>query len=67
MNKGDATAAILQKTVYKLLRAHVPKRCSTSNEFSLRFKFLLGGKYSDFLCRIEEQTRMAHLLLCVTP
>ena len=48
MNKGDATAAILQKTIHKLLLAHVPRRCSTSNELSLRLKYLRKGTCSDF-------------------
>ena len=38
MNKGDATAGLLHRSMWKLLLAHIPRRCSTNHELTLRFR-----------------------------
>ena len=59
MNKGDATAGLLHKAMWKLLLAHVPRRCSTSHELNLRFRLWRNGQHTTLLERIEEQTQVA--------
>ena len=56
MNRGDATAGLLEKAMYKPLLAHVSRRCSTSRKLNLRFRMLRNGQHTALLERIEEQT-----------
>ena len=42
MNKGDATAGLLQKAMWKLLLAHIPRRCNTNRELNFRFRLALS-------------------------
>ena len=63
MNKGDATPAILEKTMYMLLTAYIPKRRGTNHELSVLFKLWRDGRYSILVCRIEDQTRLAPLAM----
>ena len=43
MNKGDATAGLLHRAMWKLLLAHIPRRCITNHELNLRFRFRRNG------------------------
>ena len=52
MNKGDATAGLLHRSMWKLLLAHVPRRCSTSHELTLRFRLWRNGQFTILLERI---------------
>ena len=57
MNRGDATAGRLQKAMWRLLVAHIPKRCSTNHELAERFKVWQRGDYGTLLERIESQVQ----------
>ena len=54
MNEGDATAGLLQKAMWKLLLAHIPRRCSTNHELNLRFRVWPSGQHAALLERIED-------------
>ena len=54
MNQGDQTAAALETNSYKLLLAHVPKRCSTSVELLARLNLWHDGQFGALLAHIEE-------------
>ena len=59
MNKGDATAGLLQRSMWKLLLAHIPRRCSTNHELTARFRLWSNGQFTTLLERIDEQTQTA--------
>ena len=67
MNKGDATAGLLHRSMWKLLLAHIPRRCSTNHELTLRFRLWRSGQFTTLLERIEEQTQLPLLPSVPTP
>ena len=67
MNKGDATAGLLHRSMWKLLLAHVPRRCSTNHELTLRFRLWRNRQFTILLERIEEQTHTAPLVVGSNP
>ena len=67
MNKGDATAGLVQNTIWKLLLAHIPRRCSTNHELTLWFRLWRSGQHAALLERIEEQTHVAQFAVGSSP
>ena len=57
MNRGDPTAGRLQRVMWRLLLAHIPRRCSTNHELAERFKLWQQGDYGALLERIEFQVQ----------
>ena len=43
MNKGDATAGLLHRSMWTPLLAHIPRQCSTNHELTLRFRLWRNG------------------------
>ena len=58
MNRGDSTAGRLQRAMWRLLLAHIPRRCSTNHELAARFKLWRQGEYETLLERIESQVQI---------
>ena len=57
MNRGDATAGRLQRAMWRVLLAHIPRRCSTNHELATRFKLWQHGEYETLLERVESQVQ----------
>ena len=57
MNKGDPTPGRLQRAMWRLLLAHIPRRCSTNHELATRFKMWQHGEYVTLLECVESQAK----------
>ena len=57
MNKGDSTAGQVQRAMWRLLLAHIPRRCMTNHELATRFRLWQHGEYETLLERIESQVQ----------
>ena len=65
--KGDATARLLHRSMWKLLLAHIPRRCNTNHEPIVCFRIWLNRQFKNLLERIEEQTHVAPIAVGSNP